>query len=267
MKKQSPVGLIIEGNATNSAILRLPGVAEEIGPIKSTALRVARRVSNMLRAGYAVADYEQLEATRLILVRAPDGALPRIIDELLAADLDFRSLCFVLCESWIHSNVFDPLRKKGACGATILAVPSAARNWFVSEGDYRVLRALRVLVERADGKTLELRNGRKEFYFAAELLASALPIPMYVAAQRALREAGLSGKHLQILLEEMAERMFRDFVHASRITWGGPLTECASDVADLHLKLLRDADKALAEVVADGLQFGRRHMPASIRQR
>lgn len=267
MKKQSPVGLIIEGNATNSAILRLPGIAEEIGPIKSTALRVARRVSNMLRAGYAVTNYEQLIDARLILVRVPDGVLPRIIDELLASDLDFRSLSFVLCESWIHSKAFDALREKGACGATILAVPSAERNWFVSEGDYRALRALRVLMQRADGRTLELRNGRKEFYFAAQLLASALPIPFYVAAQRALREAGLSGKHLQLLLEEMAERMFRDFVHASRIRWGGPLAECVPEVADVHLQRLRDADPGLSEVVTEGLQFGLRHMPRSIRQR
>lgn len=265
MKRQSPVGLIIEGNATNSAVLRLPGIAEEIGPIKSTTLRVARRVSNMLRAGYAVADYQQLVDTRLILIRAPDAALPRIIENLCASDLEFRSLCIVLCESWVHSKAFDPIRDKGGCAATVLAVPSATRNWFVSEGDYRALRVLRLLIERSGGKTLELRSGRKEYYFAAELLAAAVPIPLYAAAQRALRDAGLSGKHLQVLLEEMAQRMFRDFLHASRMKWGGPLAECGPAVAESHLELLRVEDPALSDLLEETLQFGRRNMARGIR--
>jgi predicted short-subunit dehydrogenase-like oxidoreductase (DUF2520 family) len=266
MKKQSPVGLIIEGNSTNSAVLRLQALAEEIGPIKSTAPRVARRVSNFLRAGYAVASYDQLSEAQLILIRAPDSAAPRIIEELCAADLKFASLCFVLCESWLHSQIFDPLREKGACAATILAVPSTRRRWFVTEGDSRAMRAMRLLIQRSEGKTVELRSGRKELFFAAELLAAALPIPLFMAAQRALREAGLSGKHLQILLEEMAERMFTDFVHASRIKWGGPLSECAPEVSASHFRMLRQADSELFAVLTEALNSGRRNMPPSVRQ-
>lgn len=266
MKKQSPVGLIVEGNSTNSAILRLPGLAEEIGPIKSTAPRVARRISNFLRAGYAVVDYDQLLEARLILIRAPDAVLPRIIQELCALDLSFASTCFVLCESWVHSHAFDALRTKGACIATIIPVPSARRHWFITEGDSRALRTLKLLIERSDAKTLELRGGRKEFYFAAELLAAALPIPLFMGAQRALREAGLSGKHLQIVLEEMAEKMFVDFVNASRIRWGGPLVECSPEVSESHMQLLRQADPALSALLREALHFSRRNMPANVRQ-
>ena len=266
MKKQLPVGLIVEGNATNSAILRLPRLPEEIGPIKSTAPRVARRLSNFLRAGYAVTTYEQLFDARLILIRAPDAVLPRIIDDLRASELDFTSVCFALCESWVQSRALDPLRNKGAEIATIRPVPAGRRRWFITEGDARALRLLRGLVARSEGKTLELRNGGKELYFAAELLTTALPVPFFVAAQQALREAGLSGKHLHVLLEEMAEKMFLDFVHASRTRWGGPLSECAPEIATQQLQSLEQTDPALLRLVDGALQFALRNMPLNIRQ-
>src|ERR1700761_9544568 len=99
MKKRSRIGLVVEGNSTNSAILRLPRLAEELGAIKSTQLRVARRLSNFLRAGYGVATYEDLQASKLILVRVPDNMAPRIVQELCASELDFKHLAIVLCET------------------------------------------------------------------------------------------------------------------------------------------------------------------------
>lgn len=266
MKKQSPVGLVVEGNFTKSVILRLPRIAEDVGPIKSTSSRVAKRLSNFLRAGYAVNVYEQLANTSLVLLRAPDSLLARIIEEICCAELDFSSLCFVLCESWLRSDAFDKLRDKGASIATIMPVASIRRSWFITEGDTRALRSLRMLIERNEGRTLELRPDGKEFYFAAELLATALPVPLLAAAQHALREAGLSGKHLQQLLEEMAGKMFLDFLHAPRIRWGGPLSECAPEVSELNLQLLAEKNPALSELMNEALSFARKHLPPNVRQ-
>ncbi len=73
MKKQMRVGLVVEGNATPSPVLRLTSVGKELGPIKSAGLQVARRISNFLRAGYAVTEYQELECAQLILLRVPDA--------------------------------------------------------------------------------------------------------------------------------------------------------------------------------------------------
>jgi hypothetical protein len=96
MRKQPLLGLVVEGNSTGSAVLRLPNITEELGPIKSAALRVARRLSNFLRAGYAVAEYQELQAARVILLRVPDAAVLRIVSELSEAELVFKELSFVL---------------------------------------------------------------------------------------------------------------------------------------------------------------------------
>ena len=52
------LGLVVEGNTTQSAVLRLDKLPEELGPVKSTVLSTARRLTNTLRGGYPVADYD-----------------------------------------------------------------------------------------------------------------------------------------------------------------------------------------------------------------
>src|ERR1700761_8477112 len=114
MKKQLPLGLVVEGNVTSSALLRLPSVAEELGPIKSTGLQLARRISNFLRAGYAITASHELQAAKVILLKMPDAAVPGIVHELSEAPLLFKDLCFVLCESWLPTDTLEPLQKRGA---------------------------------------------------------------------------------------------------------------------------------------------------------
>jgi hypothetical protein len=260
MKKQLPVGLLVEGNSTNSVILRLPSLAEELGPVKSKTLRVGRRLANFLGAGNAVTNYEQLQETRLILIRAPDADAPRIIQELCASELEMESLSFALCETWLSTRMLEPLRAKGACTATVMAGPNPRRGWFVAEGHTNVVRQLRRLIEGGNGRVLEIEAGRKDLYFAAELLTTALPIPLFAAAQWALRDAGISGNLLQALLEDMAERMFKDFGKRSRITWGGPLAAMDSDAAERYLEVLRGRDGELARYVDEQLASARRSL-------
>src|SRR5579884_4074992 len=99
MKHQQPLGLVVEGNATASAILKLPSVLDELGPVKAGVPRVARRLSNFLRAGYPVATYQELQEARLILLRVPDQTVSRLVSELTASGLVLKDLVFVLCES------------------------------------------------------------------------------------------------------------------------------------------------------------------------
>ena len=258
MKKQLPVGLVVEGNSTNSLILRLPCLTEELGPVKSKSLRVARRLTNFLRSGNPVAAYEELQATRLILLRVPDIVAPRIVEELCASELEMSSLSFALCETWLTSEVLEPLRKRGAITGTLIAGPNPQRAWFLAEGQPNFVRQLRRLIERDEARVLEIGSGRKELYFAAELLATALPIPLFTAAQQTLRDAGISGNHLYALLEDMAGKMFKDLLNGSRITWGGPLTTSQPETAEANFDLLRKRDPKLAAYIDEHLMLARR---------
>lgn len=260
MKQRLPLGLVVEGSSTNSALLRLSSVTEELGPVKSRSVRVARRLSNFLKAGYAVAQYEDLQAARLILLRLPDSAVARVVNELCASGLQFKDLSFVLCESWLSSDVLRPLAERGGTVATAVSVPSSRQRWFVVEGQLSAVRQVRRLVERNEGRTFELRPGTKPLYFAAQLLVTALPVPLYFDAQQALRSGGITGNHLYSLLDEMSREMFRSFANGARTTWGGPLTECSEETATQYLSALRESQPQIAEGVEEQLAWARRRI-------
>src|ERR1700722_12530051 len=135
MKRQMRVGLVVEGNATSSPVLRSPCLIDELGPIKSVGLQVARRVSNFMRAGYAVSDYQDLEGAQVVLLRLPDPQTPRIVAELCEAALPFSQMSFVLCESWMTTDVLVPLRRKGGQIASLVAIGPLSQNCLVVEGD------------------------------------------------------------------------------------------------------------------------------------
>jgi predicted short-subunit dehydrogenase-like oxidoreductase (DUF2520 family) len=261
MKKRLPLGLVVEGSSTNSALLRLPTLSEELGPVKSATVRVARRLSNFLKAGYAVAQYEDLQAARLILLRVPDSAVVRVVGEICRSELLFKNLSFLLCASWLPSDVLQPLADRGATVATAVSVPSSREKWFVVEGQLPAVRQVRRFIERSEGRAFEIRPGTKQLYFAAQLLTTALPVPFFLDAQQALRASGITGNHLYALLDELAREMFRSFVSGSRMNWGGPLTECSEETVTSYLSALRMNHPHIAQTVEEQLSWARRKMP------
>lgn len=221
MKNPRALGLVVEGNVTSSTILRLPTVSEDLGPVKAGALRVARRLSNLLRAGYAVSSYNDLQPAGLIFLRVPDSILPRIVEELCVSDLVLKDLSFVLCESWLSSAALAPLQARGASTATVSPVQTMRKSWFVVEGQLSAVRQIRRFLDGNNARAFELRPGSKPLYFGAHLLAALLPKQLLAGAQQALRAAGIRGNHLHDLLEEMSLEMFRSFANGGRFPPNG----------------------------------------------
>jgi predicted short-subunit dehydrogenase-like oxidoreductase (DUF2520 family) len=239
MQNQQSLGLVVEGNSTSSAILRLPSIAEELGPIKSGALRVARRVSNFLRGGYPVQNYADLQAARLILLRVPDAAVPRVVDELCSSDLVLKDLAFALCDTYMDASVLRPLQARGASVASVLSVHSFRRSWFVIEGQLGAVRQLRRFLDRGDARAFELRPGTKPLYFAAQMLTTVLPLNLFATAQKALRTAGISGNELNDLLQELSFEMFRAFSNGARVPSAAFQTGPLRAVGGAYLAILR----------------------------
>lgn len=257
MKKQSQLGLVIEGSATSSAVLRASKLSDELGPVKSGSLRVARRLSNTLRAGYAVEEYLDLQAARLIFLRLPDSEVGRIVKEICVSGLVVEDMSFVLCESWLASNVLDPLAEQGASTASVMSLPTTLRDWFVVEGKTKAVRQTRRFLERSGGRTDELKTGSKDLLFAAQLLLTAVPLSTLTIAQHALRTSGFSGNNLSALLEQTMVKMIKDFLRGARTVSPGPLNECASAISDALLKKLENNDPPTAAYVTAQMQLAK----------
>jgi predicted short-subunit dehydrogenase-like oxidoreductase (DUF2520 family) len=260
MKKQMRVGLVVEGSATSSALLRLASLRDELGPVKAGGLQVARRVSNFLKAGYAVAEYRELEGAQLIMLRLPDSQTLRVVTELSESGLLFSEVSIVLCESWLTTDVLIPLRRKGAQIASLMNVGDLSENFFVVEGDAAAVRRVKRLLTRSPARVIELRAGTKPLYFAANLLSTAITIPIFQLAQQALRESGVLGNDLALLTAAWGD-LFHDRVRkGARGTWGGPLAECSEAVATEHFRQLAVQHPAMAKALQDWLDLAQRQM-------
>jgi hypothetical protein len=240
--------------------LRLKNLGEELGPIKSVGLQVARRLSNFLRSGYAVTTYEELACVPLILLRLPDMEVQRVVAELSESNLPFHEMCFVLCESWMPTEILNPLRRRGGQIASLVNIGPLSVNCFVVEGDLSAVRKVKRLLARGESRVIELRLGMKPLYFAANLLCTAVPVPVFQLAQQALREAGVSGNDLTLLTDEWTELLHDRVRKGGRGTWGGPLAETSPDLADEYFRQLSIQSPELAETVQDWLVVARRQM-------
>ena len=260
MTKQLAFGLVAEGDSRYSEILRLPNLSEDLGPVKSSSFGSARRLCNFLRAGYAISEYDELQAARVILLRVADEVLPRVVEELVSAGLVLSNLSFVLCESWMTTDALAPLRDAGAAVATIMNVPTERRNWFVMEGQPMAIFHLRRFIERNDARAVELRPGTKSLYFAAELLVHALPVPLLIAAQQAFRATGITSKNLASISGEMIQEMARGLLKGARTTWGGPLAQSSPETAAAHLETLRSRNPDIAGIIDHYLPYAQEMM-------
>jgi predicted short-subunit dehydrogenase-like oxidoreductase (DUF2520 family) len=213
-----------------------------------------------LRAGYAVGTYEELQSARLVFLRVPDPAAPRIVEELCASDLALKDISFVLCENCLGKNVLAPLQARGASTATLLPVQTLRRSWFMLEGQISAVRQVKRLLEHHNARVFELRQGTKSLYFAAQLLATALPVPLFMMAQQALRAAGISGNHLHDLLEEMSLEMFRSFANGVRPVLPAARTGCSAETCKEYFDELASRYPQISSVLCE-------HVDLAIRQR
>jgi hypothetical protein len=156
--------------------------------------------------------------------------------------------------------VLDPLRACGASVATLVNLPNRGRKWFVLEGQLTAVRQMRRFIELNEARALELRPGTKQLYFAAVLLATTIPIPLFLAAKKALRESGVSGNHLRTVLNELGQSMFKGFSKGVRGFWGGPLTECSDETARAQFEALGRSDPQLADLLTEELARARHLM-------
>ena len=134
---------------------------------------------------------------KLVLLRVPDAVLPRVIEELCASELVFPELSFVLCESWILTDALKPLEGARRFGGE------------PGSGARRQAKKLRGGGRTHHGPASPASSGTRgrahsgtsaqapnRSIFAADLFASALPVPLLLTAQQALRDSGVTGNHL-----------------------------------------------------------------------
>jgi hypothetical protein len=248
------LGLVAEGNNTQSTVLGLAKLVEELGPIKAPSLSAGRRLSNSLGFGRAVVEYEDLADANLLLIKVPDNAIPRVLGEIAKSSLDVTDLPVVLCESWLPLETLAPLAQRGAQTATVLNLPVAVRDWFAVDGHPRAVRMIRRLLEKSNARCDELSPDGKALLFAADLLLNDFSSVLYFTAQQLLRHSGFSGNALSTIMDEMLQRAARDFLRNSGAK--GRSTEYVESSSSIQSQHFGEIERVSPELGGYLMQLG-----------
>ncbi len=225
-------GLFGGGAVAASPLARLPHLADRLGPVAALTYRLASRIVNSLRAGYAVKEATRLAACRLVLVRVPDIGLAEAVGRLEPADWTAKTV--LLWESGADSAALDPLRVQGASAACVNLIEGCP-NCYVVEGDPAALRQAKLLVRALSGRAVELDRRHMVLYEAGLTLSSSLFTPLIAAAVECLG----AGARRPASAARVATALFQKSLHAwerhGRKSWNGPLA--AGDEAVIHRQL------------------------------
>src|SRR3984893_8296522 len=255
MKRVKPVALVGAGNFTDSPLTRFLRFSDQLGPVKSPSYRLASRISNIFRSGHPVKDYAELDACRLILVCVPDQTLSKVVSEMAASGISWRSKAIVLCSMWLDSSHLSELSARGGSIGSLSPIPGfeGLEDFrYLIEGDkLAILEAKRLLAQQKQ-RVIAIERSLKPFYLAALTCTGDLLFALLVASSESLRHAGLSSPVSATILEKQFGKALRSYLKSGRNVSPAP-QELSG-----QLRALSAADPTLANYIEQSCRLSSR---------
>lgn len=259
MKKAKSVALIGAGKLTDSPLARFYWLSDRLGPVKSSSFRLASRIANQLRAGHPVKDYAEFQTSELILICVPDPMLPEVLSELASAAIDLSGKAVVLSSLWHDSSELHELSARGAAVGSICPIPGFDGLRYLVEGDRQAVLRSRRLVEHRDRRVVTIQRSLKPLYLAALTCTGSVLFSVLMAADQALRLAGVASADSSTILEKQVSRTLRSFVRGGRNALPAPqeLSGQVRALAGTHPDLAHYMEQSarLAEKLVENQKF------------
>ena len=249
MPKAPRTALIAEGPVSQSWVGRLPGLRQNLGPLKGLSLRNASRVAKLIKAGTPTDSYDELKKCELILICVPDQQLPEWIEQIAGCGTTWTNSSFVLCASALDSGALGPLRALGAHTGSLSQMDGFGGNRFLFEGGKVVLQRLRRLIEAERiARVFAMREGMRAVYDAGLTFAAGMTFPMIAAAVDSMRAAGLHAKVAEGAVESAVMGAIKAYLRAGKRGWSGPIAKVDRLELRKQYQALFEQDEVLAEM-------------------
>lgn len=240
------LALVTAGLVNGTLLARNPALCKEVGPVIAPSIRLASRVTNTLRTGYATRDWHDLAKCPMWLFSAPDDRLDRLVGAALETGIDLRARTVLLVDSRRDSGALAPFRGSGAVAASILHIGRPERAEYMLEGDATAVRRARGWLQGAGLKVHIVPPSTRHVYSAATLLASHAALTLLDTAVDCLRDSGIGGAAAHDLLTEAAGPPIRAFLRGGRRLRRPVVTEQQRNGIASGLRSLRQQSPALA---------------------
>ena len=249
MPKAPKTALIGVGPVSQSWVAKLPGLRQNLGPVKSVSLRISSRLVNSIKAGAPTDAFEAMRKSEIVLIAVPDDQFPCWLQQLLDCGVDWIGTSFIVCSKTLDSSSLEALRVRGASVGSLDEMEAYEGKRYLFEGEKLALHRLRRLVEEeGTARIVQIRAGKRLVYEAGLTFAAGMIFPMIAAAVDTMRAAGLHTKVAEGVVETAVVGTLRAYLRAGRRGWSGPIAHSDRDELRRQYQSLFEVDPALAEI-------------------
>jgi hypothetical protein len=212
------------GAVSGSLIGKLPSKGSEIGPVCAVSFRVASRIANALRAGYAARSADELNDVQAVLFHSPPEQAQGLLAVLEGAAIEWKGKALVFCDCSAPDDFRQRMQGRAASIAAVREFGIPGRMIVeVEKGrdsmSAAALRTVHRIVRQMHVKTAEIPSASSALFDAAVVLGSAAITPLIDHAAALLRDAGIRDTDAAQIASALFEHTARDYAHSGKQSW------------------------------------------------
>lgn len=231
------------------------------------SFRLASRIANTLRGGYAARAADELNAVPAVLVHAPAENLGNLLELLEKAAIDWTGKALVFCDCLPGAEIRGRFETEGASTAVVREFGVPAR--IIIEGDEGpALSTAQRMAGDLNLKAVRIARGATELFEAAVTLGSAAITPLIDHAAALLREAGMRDIEAARFASSVFEQTAREYAHSGKQSWAWYLRK--PEAEELEEEITRAGPglgRMLRELVLFGLETFGKHEAVGVELR
>lgn len=211
------VAVIGAGRLGTSLAFTLSKKGYAIKALSCRSMRSAEESRQKIGQGTASSDnVRAADQGEIVILTVPDDRIDGVVEELAAADLNWRGKVVFHCSGMLTSSVLDALRSQGALTASVhpcMSFPEKQRRqdlfqgiYFALEGEDSAVAAAKDMVGAIGGLFFVIRPEDKACYHTACSLASNMLVALVYTAVSLLDQCGLAEDRAKRVLRPLLER-------------------------------------------------------------
>jgi len=259
-------GVIGAGGLSKSLIGQLPGKSRQIGPVAGVSFRVASRMANSLRAGYAARSADELDTTPIILFHAPADQLRLLADLLEQSPIAWKEKPLIFCDCEVPIPVVERFRLMGA--STAVARQFGIAGTIMVEGTGPALACAHRIAADLRLRAIEIAPGTSDIFAATLTLTTAALTPLVNRAATMLRALGLRDKTAVGMATALFEHTIQEYGHSGKQSWAWHVREPETEQIEAEIAAVDEQFRPLfRQLILSGFDDFEKHAEVALQLR
>jgi hypothetical protein len=259
-------GVIGAGALSKSLIGQLPRKARQIGPVAGVSYRVASRMANALRAGYAARTPDELASVPVVLFHAPGAQMRPIAKHLETAAIEWKEKSLIFCDCEAPSAILERFRARGA--STAVARQFGISGAIMVEGEAPALGCAMRIAADLRLRAIQIAPGTSDVFAATLTLATAALTPLVNRAAALLRASGLRDKAAVGMATALFERTIQEYGHSGKQSWPWHVREPEAEQIEAEIAAVEEAFRPLfRQLILAGFEDFEKHAGVALQLR